>query len=248
MTRYVIGNWKSALSTEDSIALVRALVQVEVPPTTTTIVCPSLAALPLVGPELQGQPIVLGAQDVSEFEPGAHTGDVAAEHLQALGCRYVIIGHSERRLGLGETALVIQQKLHRAYAAGLIPILCIGETADERDRGRTMEYLRVQLEESLATIVLAGRSLIVAYEPVWAIGSGTTVEPADAAQVAMMIEKVVHEFAKGELQEFAVVYGGSVTPANAASFVTATPLSGVLVGGASLKADLFAGIIQACAV
>lgn len=207
--------------------------------------CPPFPYLPIVADLLQeaGRPSVsLGAQNVSEREAGAFTGEVSAAMLKDFGVRYVIVGHSERRSLFGETSELVAQKYVAAKEAGLVPILCVGETLEEREASRALEVIGSQLD---AVAELAGddcwKGAVVAYEPVWAIGTGKTATPEQA--------QAVHEFIRGRLgaagEEVQIVYGGSVKSANAASLFAQPDIDGALVGGASLDAAEFAGICRA---
>jgi triosephosphate isomerase len=197
--------------------------------------------------QLAATPIELGAQDLY-FEPkGAFTGEVSAAMLLDVGCKYVIVGHSERRHVLGEPDSLIRRKLHAAIAAGLTPILCVGELLEERDRGETEGVVAAQLFSALAG--LSGeqvQKIVIAYEPVWAIGTGRTATPDQAEEVQSCIRRLLADrYNQALADELIIQYGGSVKAANAAELVAKPNVDGLLVGGASEKPDQFAGIIRA---
>lgn len=189
----------------------------------------------------------VGAQDVSDHDNGAFTGEISTSMLQELGCKYVVLGHSERRQYHGETNAYINKKIKKALAAGLIPIYCIGETLEQRESGKLEEVLKSQVVEGLEGLSadqVAG--IVVAYEPVWAIGTGKTASAADAQAAHAFIRSVVADtFGAAAADALRIQYGGSVKPANAAELMSQPDIDGALVGGAALKADSFAAIIRA---
>ncbi len=241
----IAGNWKMYQTTPDAVALVKGLKGllgqregVEV------VVCPPFTALPVVAEALKDSWIGLGAQNMHWEKEGAYTGEVSPVMLADCGCRYVILGHSERRQYFGETDMNVNRKLRAALEHKLIPILCIGETLAEREGGRTIQVVDGQLQGGLSGIP-AGAGIAVAYEPVWAIGTGHTATPEQAAEVHTFIRKRLAEL-WGEAMATAVriVYGGSVKPDNIDALMAEPEIDGALVGGASLKADAFARIVQ----
>ena len=187
-------------------------------------------------------PIAWGAQDVSEHASGAFTGEVSARMLGEFGCRYAIVGHSERRQFFGDTDAVVAAKAVAALAGGLIPIACVGETLAERDAGTTMAVVSRQLEAVLDAVGANAAKIVVAYEPVWAIGTGRTASPEEAQAVHAMVRE---RLAKVGAAEIAVLYGGSVKPDNAKALFAMTDIDGGLIGGASLKAAEFLAIARA---
>jgi triosephosphate isomerase len=189
--------------------------------------------------------VTVGAQDCHPKVSGAHTGDVSAEMLADAGASAVIVGHSERRADHGETDAVVRQKAQAAWRAGLVAIVCIGETLAQRDAGQTLDVCGTQLAGSLPDDATSG-NLIVAYEPVWAIGTGLTPTAADVEQVHRFIRDRLIERFKGEGASVRILYGGSVKPSNAAELMAVANVNGALVGGASLKAADFLGIAAAC--
>ena len=192
---------------------------------------------------LRGSQVKWGAQDVHQMDKGAYTGEVAASMLCDFGCRYVIVGHSERRSLYGESSRLVAEKFAAAQKAGLLPILCVGETLERRESGITEAVVVEQLD---AVIKLLGvqslRNAVLAYEPVWAIGTGLTPTPADVAEVHGFIRQRLGQRFGGEGAGIRILYGGSVKPANARELMTVVHVSGALVGGASLKAEDFLGI------
>lgn len=236
----VIGNWKMNGSQRsvgqllDGIAGVANL-DVEV------VVCPPFVYLAEAAARISGTGIRLGAQSLSEYECGAYTGEVAGSMLADVGCQYVLVGHSERRRLFGETDHRIARQFERALAAGITPVLCVGEDAAERNAGATWQVLHRQLE---AVAEVAGRAAlgksVIAYEPVWAIGTGTTATSAQVEAVQVRIRDLLG--AGGA--ETRLLYGGSVSQANAAELFAQPDVDGVLVGGASLRAEEFMAICR----
>ncbi len=242
--RLIAGNWKMNLLRADAAALAKGVVDtlgggrglgLDV------AVCPPFTALAAVGEALAGSAVALGAQDCHEKPAGAFTGSVAAPMLKDIGCRYVILGHSERRQGLGETDTLVNAKVGAAWAAGLIPILCLGETAAERGAGKTLEVVRRQLAGSLPR---GAASVVIAYEPVWAIGTGRVPTVVDIAAVHTALRtELVKVRADGA--DIAILYGGSAKPDNAKIILGVDDVGGLLVGGASLDAKGFAAMALA---
>ena len=233
-TRLVAGNWKMHGSRESINALLDAITGGAVNGGAECAVCPPYPYLPQVAERLRGTPIAWGAQNVSEHAQGAFTGEVSAAMLAELGCRYVIVGHSERRQLYGETDAQVAAKYAAAHKAGVTPILCVGETLAERDAGRTMEVVARQL----GAVTFAGG--VLAYEPVWAIGTGRNATPEQAQEV--------HAFLRKRLpSETPILYGGSVKPQNAAAIFAMPDVDGGLIGGASLVAADFLAILRAAA-
>jgi triosephosphate isomerase len=201
------------------------------------LVCPPFPLLPGLAAALAGSGVALGAQDCHFEASGAHTGDVSAELLAALGCAYVILGHSERRADHGESDALVKAKAEAAAAAGLMPIVCVGESEAERDAGRAVEVVLGQLKGSRPE---AAGKLVVAYEPVWAIGTGRTPSSADIAEMHAALRKAAGEGVR-------LLYGGSMKPANAAEILAIDGVNGGLIGGASLKPEDFWAIAEAAA-
>ncbi len=211
------------------------------------VVCPPFTALAVIGRLLQGSRISLGAQDVYWQPQGAFTGEISGLMLADAGCRYVIVGHSERRQYFGETNETVQRKVRAALSHGLTPIVCIGETLAERDANQTFEILTQQLEGAFASLPAAEvRACLLAYEPVWAIGTGRNATPEQAQEAHAFIRRWLGKQFGDELRESVrIQYGGSVTAANAGSLLEQPDVDGALVGGASLQADAFSAIVKA---
>lgn len=195
---------------------------------------------------LSGAEIALGAQDVSSHEAGAYTGEVSTSMLQEFDCRYVIVGHSERRAYFAETNELIAQKTVRALNAGLTPIVCVGETLDQREAGQTDSVVAEQLNVVLASIAASDLAkIVVAYEPVWAIGTGKTATPAMAQEVHAMLRKQLQAKNAEAATQVRILYGGSMKPENAKELLAMSDIDGGLIGGAALKAADFLAIVHA---
>jgi triosephosphate isomerase (TIM) len=246
--QYVIaGNWKMFKTRSEAQSMVLELRQmVQGSEEVEVVVCPPFTALPAVSQVLEGASIRLGAQNVHWEEEGAFTGEISPGMLQDCGCSYVIIGHSERRQYFHETDEVINRKLKKVLATPLIPILCVGEMLEEREAGRVEEVVLGQLEGDLAGLTAESVSrIIVAYEPVWAIGTGKTATPQIAQEVHSMIRRWLAGRYGGELAaSIRILYGGSVKPDNAGELMGQEDIDGALVGGASLTAGSFARIVK----
>lgn len=245
-TPLIAGNWKMHKTVAEGVELVEALLR-ELPDTSDreVLVCPPYTALYALNPLLQNTPIRLGAQDVFYEEQGAYTAAIAPAMLKELGCSYTIVGHSERRQIFGDTDAVIQKKVVAALKHGIRPVLCVGETKPERDSGRAEDVVLGQLKAGLAGLTAEGlREVVIAYEPVWAIGTGDTASSADAQAMHAAIRKTLVEIAGAELAEqIRILYGGSVKPDNIDELMAQTDIDGALVGGAALSASSFLRII-----
>lgn len=243
----VAGNWKLNGSQSSIKSLINdiclgasELSQVAI------MVCPPYVYLPLVADLLQDSSITLGAQNVSEHSSGAFTGEVAADMLKDVGCAYTLIGHSERRAIYGEQDAVLAHKFVAAQKAGLTPVLCVGETLAEREAGQTESVVRKQLEAVLnAAGVQSFDQAIIAYEPVWAIGTGQTATPEQAQAVHQFIREHITQLDAAVAQKVRILYGGSVKADNAAELFAMPDIDGGLIGGASLKAQDFLAICRA---
>jgi len=208
-------------------------------------VCPPSCYLDVVGRAIAGSKVALGGQNMYYEKEGAFTGEISASMLCDLGCKYVILGHSERRHVLGETDAAINKKVHAALAAGLTPIVCVGELLAEREAGRTLDVIRRQFDGSLAGLSAEQMTKsVIAYEPVWAIGTGKVATPRQAEEVHLDLRKIMAErYNQSVADKVRIQYGGSVKPDNAADLLRQPNIDGALVGGASLKVDQFLGII-----
>ncbi len=246
MVKLAAGNWKMNGLRADGLALARALARraASEPPGCALLVCPPATLVMAVADALAGSAIAVGGQDCHEAAAGAHTGDVSAAMLKDAGCRFVILGHSERRQGHGESDSQVRAKVEAARKAGLAVILCVGETLAERDSGAALAALSRQLAGSLPE-GLAAAELAVAYEPVWAIGTGRTPTAAQVAEAHAHIRTALAATV-GDASSIRVLYGGSVKATNAAALMAVANVDGALVGGASLEADEFWAIARAC--
>ena len=243
----IAGNWKMNGLTADGVALAGDLVgraAEEGVLRFDLVLCPPATLLAPVAEVLRGTPIGLGGQDCHPEANGAHTGDISAAMLRDLGCSHVIVGHSERRADHGETDQLVRAKAAAALAAGLTAIICIGETEDQRNRGETLDVVGRQLAGSVPAGADA-RNVVIAYEPVWAIGSGRTPTPADVAEVHARIRRLLRD-SVSDGDAVRILYGGSVKPSNAAELMRVENVDGALVGGASLKSDDFWAIAKTC--
>ena len=247
---FVAGNWKMNLNQADAVALAKGLVaKAGSLGAVDVAVIPAFVHLDAVAQAVAGSPIGLGAQDVYFEKNGAFTGEVSVHMLKDLGVRYVLVGHSERRHVLGEPDALLNKKLKAVLAEGLTAILCVGETLEERKQNKTFDVVGHQLQAGLSGVdKTAAGQLVIAYEPVWAIGTGVNASPQQAQEV--------HAFVRGQLAKIfdtataaglRIQYGGSVKASNAGELMSQPDIDGALVGGASLKADDFTGIITAAA-
>jgi len=237
----VAGNWKMNGLKSDGLPLARdiaARAAAAGTPGCDLLVCPPATLVAAVGEVLSGSIVALGGQDCAPAEKGAYTGDISAEMLRDAGCTHVILGHSERRHGHGESDADIRAKVAAAWRAGLVAILCVGETRAEREAGRARAVVSGQIAGSLAEGADAAR-LVIAYEPVWAIGTGLTSTLVDIEEIHRAIRADIPVGTR-------ILYGGSVNPKNAAEILALGEVDGALVGGASLKAEDFWAIAQAC--
>jgi triosephosphate isomerase len=244
---FIAGNWKMHKTLAEARALARAIRDGVAPGRRAEVaLSPPYTALAAVAAELAGSDIRLAAQDTFWEKQGAFTGAISPAMLADVGCRYVIVGHSERRQLFGETDAGVNQKLTAVMGIGLIPILCVGETRAEREADQTLQVVRGQLAKGLGPLKPAsGADLVVAYEPVWAIGTGLTATPEQAQTVHHFIRSLLREFLGAPAEAIRIQYGGSVTPDNAATLLAQPDIDGALVGGASLKPELFLPIIAA---
>ena len=249
-TPLVIGNWKMHATIPEARALATGIRDgLKRPRGVEVAVCPPFTALAAVAEIVNGTPIALGAQTCHHEPSGAHTGEISPPMLLDLGCRFVLVGHSERRREMGESDAQINRKVIAAAAHGLTPVLCVGETADERRQGLTFTTVEGQLRAGLAGIDAAALGKVVlAYEPMWAIGTGVNASPAQAAEVHGYIRGLVSELASKEIaQSVRILYGGSVKADNVDALAAETDIDGALVGGASLVAQGFIAIVRKAA-
>lgn len=243
----VAGNWKMNGSRDSTAQLLNGILQDAGPPATAEIViCPPFVYLPDAARLLKGSALVLGAQDVCAEDNGAYTGEVSGAMLRDVDCRYVIVGHSERRALYDETDALVTRKFMAAQRAGLTPILCVGETLDQRQRGETHAVIMRQLTAVLdAAGIQAFELAVVAYEPVWAIGTGKTASSAQAQEVHTLIRACISARDVRIADAVRLLYGGSLKASNAADLFQMPDIDGGLVGGASLEAHEFTAICKA---
>ena len=236
----VAGNWKMNGLRGDGLALARDIVRLAggTPPECDVLVCPPATLLGEIGDVLAGSIVALGGQHCHSEEKGAYTGDISAEMLRDAGCRYVILGHSERRHSHGEGNDAVHSRVSAAWRAGLTAVVCVGETREQREAGQAVAVVDAQIAGSIPLGSSADR-LVVAYEPVWAIGTGLTPTTKDIIEIHAAIRAHLPAGTR-------ILYGGSVNPKNAAEIMALHEVDGALVGGASLKAEDFWAIAQAC--
>jgi triosephosphate isomerase len=247
---FIVGNWKMHRTVAEARDLARAIrAQLPRPQGVEVAVCPPFTALAAVSAALDGSVIGLGAQNCHWADQGAFTGEISPAMLTELGCRLVLLGHSERRHVFRETDEEINKKVGAALRHGLLPLLCVGETAEERRQGLTFTIVEGQLRAGWAGLSSEEMArCCLAYEPVWAIGTGVNATPSQAAEVHGYLRGILSELGSKELgQSVRILYGGSVKPDNAASFAEEPDIDGVLVGGASLEAPSFVAIASRCA-
>ena len=246
--KFVAGNWKMFTTPAEAASLIKALkVKVVNVKNTDIAVCPPFTNLAVVAELIKGTNLQLGAQNLFWEEKGAFTGEISAEMLVGAGCRFVIIGHSERRQYFGESDETVNRRLRRALSANLMPILCAGETLAQRQAGETGAVVARQIRGACQEVAAAdfGR-VTIAYEPVWAIGTGVNATPEQAQEVHALIRNLIAElYGAAQAQACRIQYGGSVKPANAKDLMSRPDIDGALVGGASLEAESFAAIVKA---
>jgi triosephosphate isomerase len=245
-TPLIAGNWKMYKTVAEAVDLVEALLR-DLGPLRDreVLICPPYTALHAVSALVQDSPIGLGAQDVFYEEQGAYTGAISPLMLRDLGCTYTIVGHSERRQVFGDDDALINRKLHAALKHDLRPILCVGETKPMRDAGDAEHVVVQQVRAGLADVSAAHmNTVVIAYEPVWAIGTGDTATPADAQAMHATIRQTLADLYGDVAQQIRIQYGGSVKPDNVDELMAQPDIDGALVGGASLKADSFLRIIN----
>ncbi len=243
MRKLAAGNWKMN-GTAGSVVELQALIAAHPMPGCEMLICPPATLVQQMASVARGSALRIGGQDCHPKPSGAHTGDVSAPMLRDAGASHVIVGHSERRADHGETDALVRAKAEAALAAGLVAVVCIGETEGERDAGRTLAVVGSQLDGSLPAGATAA-NLVVAYEPVWAIGTGRTPTLAEIAEVHEFLRNRLQALIGAEARGVRLLYGGSVKPSNAAEIFAVPQVDGALVGGASLKAADFGAIVAA---
>ncbi len=244
--KVIAGNWKMNNNLSEAVELISDIKKglTEFEPQADVIICPPYISLETASALIEDTLIKLGAQNMYFEESGAYTGEVSAEMLKSVGCEFVILGHSERRTIFNESDETINSKIKRALASGLKPIFCIGETLEQRESGVTNKVVETQVKEGLKEISEL-QNIIIAYEPVWAIGTGKTATPEQAQEVHEFIRNLVKElYSEEAARNLVIQYGGSVKPANAKELLSQNDIDGALVGGACLKADSFLDIVK----
>ena len=243
----IAGNWKMNLTAVEAKNLARSIADyVGKRSDPLVILCPPSPLLSIVGNEIAASNVELSAQNVHSDDLGAFTGESSDTMLHSVGCAYTLIGHSERRAIFNEDDDFINKKVKRVVAGPLKPILCIGETLEEREQGKTNDRIKQQLRDDLKNVrISSGEDLIIAYEPVWAIGTGKTATPDQAEEVHAYIRQLLEEiFTENTANAMSILYGGSVKPENAVEILAQPNIDGALVGGASLTTDSFTGILN----
>lgn len=246
----VAGNWKMNLTFTEADELLDDLMseleKVELPRDTQVIVCPPFPYIEMASDYANDSYFAVGAQNVSDQEKGAYTGEVSAAMLESCEIDYCIVGHSERRAYYGETDALVAAKVDQLLKHGLKPIVCVGEVLEEREGGRQLEVVKKQVEGGLFHLDAENiKKVVIAYEPVWAIGTGKTATPADIAEAHGLIRDVLRALFGSACEELPILYGGSVKPSNTAEILGVDNVNGVLVGGASLEAKSFLDIVFA---
>ncbi len=245
----IAGNWKMNKTITEALDLVRQLsMELKDIKDVDILVCPVFTALYSVSQAVDGSNIKMGAQNLFWEEKGAFTGEISALMLKDTHCEYVILGHSERRNIFKETSEHVNKKIKSALKTGLLPILCVGERLEEREADKTYDIITDQIKGSLAGISADElKKIIIAYEPVWAIGTGKVASPEQAQEVHAFIRKLISDnFGPGTAESLRIQYGGSVKPDNIKDLISQPDIDGALVGGASLKAEDFIQLVQAC--
>ncbi len=244
----IAGNWKMYMTNTEATVLVEALKQVVADTSCEVVVCPPFTALSTVAELTEDTKVRVGAQNVFHEEEGAYTGEVSPAMLTDIGVSYVIVGHSERRSIFKEADRCVNKRVRIVLQHGMSPILCVGESLNQRESGETVAFIHSQLEMGLHGVPAEEMpEVVIAYEPIWAIGTGRTATAEQAGEVCQSIrEKIATMYTPEIADQVRIVYGGSVKPENAKEILAQPHVDGALVGGASLKADSFAGIIKAC--
>jgi triosephosphate isomerase (TIM) len=244
---FIAANWKMHKTIADAEAYIQALLpKVGAVGDVEVVVCPAHLSLQAMVDSARGSSVQVYAQNMHEADEGAYTGEVSAPMLTEIDVEGVILGHSERRQYYNETDRALQQKVPRALDAGMTPLLCVGETEEERERGDTERKLRHQVQEGLERVAKDRLSdVVIAYEPIWAIGTGLTATPDQAQEAIAFVRALVEDRDKAAGQAVRILYGGSLKPANAAELLALPDVDGALVGGASLDPNSFAAIVEA---
>lgn len=242
----IAGNWKMNLTPSEAKELIGALIPLVADAECDVVICPPFVDLPIAVELTKGTNIAIGAQNIHWAEKGAYTGEISAAMLKCVGARYAIIGHSERRQYFGETDETVNRRAKAAIAAGIMPILCVGESLAEREVGETEAVVSKQTEAALSGIAAEDvKKLVIAYEPIWAIGTGKTATKEQANETIACIRKTVERlYCPGTADAVRIQYGGSMNPKNASELMAMPEIDGGLIGGASLKAEEFAKVVK----
>ncbi|RUM32484.1 MAG: triose-phosphate isomerase [Aquifex sp.] len=244
MRRLIAANWKMNKTVKETEEYIKKFLKfVEHPESREILICPPFTSLHVASQLLQGTGVKLGAQNCHYEKKGAYTGEISIPMLQELGCEYVIVGHSERRHIFGETDELIHKKIVACLEMGIRPILCVGEKKEEREAGMTFKVIETQIKLALAGVEEHIDKIDIAYEPVWAIGTGTPATPEDAVEVHTFIRNLLNELNPNNEGKTRILYGGSVKPDNAKEFMKHDAIGGLLVGTASLDPESFAKIV-----
>lgn len=244
---FIAGNWKMNKTAAEATALIKAINEKAGSQNKVDVaVCPPFTALDAASKALAGSTVKLGAQNMYFEKSGAYTGEIAADMLKEFGCTYVILGHSERREYFKECNCLINKKVKAVLANGMNPILCVGEKLEEREAGKTLDIVSEQTVKGLEGLTAAeAEKVVIAYEPVWAIGTGKTATPAMAQEVHAAIRKILADtFGAGVAEKMQILYGGSMKPENADALLAEKDIDGGLIGGAALKAESFVALIE----
>lgn len=243
---FIAGNWKMFKTTKEAVEFARDFRKLYRPSDVTVAICAPFTQLSALVEAFSGSGVKVGAQNMHFEESGAFTGEISADMLTEIGVDYVIIGHSERRQYFGETDETVNKKLHQAFAHNIAPIMCVGEVLAQRDAGQAFDVVKAQVEGGVAGLSADQvKHLVIAYEPVWAIGTGRTATPDQAQEMCAHIRRVIETLYGSEVSEEVIIqYGGSVKPGNASELMNMEDIDGALVGGASLKPEDFIQIVE----
>lgn len=241
----IAGNWKMNKTVSESVEFIEELKKEELDKEVECVVCAPFISLERLSVASKNTAIKLGAQNVSQYDNGAYTGEISTSMLKDLNMEYVILGHSERRQYFLETNEVINQKVQKVLSSKMTPILCVGETLEERESGKMNDVIATQITEGLAHLSLEqAKGVVIAYEPIWAIGTGKTATSEQANEMAIFIRNQLRELFQDVAEDISILYGGSVKPDNIKEIMEQSDIDGALVGGAALKVDSFAELVN----
>lgn len=241
----IAGNWKMNKTVSESVEFIEKLKKEELDKEVECVVCAPFISLERLSVASKNTAIKLGAQNVSQYDNGAYTGEISTSMLKDLNMEYVILGHSERRQYFLETNEVINQKVQKVLSSKMTPILCVGETLEERESGKMNDVIATQIKEGLANLSFEqAKGVVVAYEPIWAIGTGKTATSDQANEMAMFIRKQLRKLFQDVAEDISILYGGSVKPNNIKEIMVQSDIDGALVGGAALEVDSFAELVN----